>query len=365
MTHHRWSDYYLHKDFAQFWQGRRRSSKTNVLVIFSMGFDPRSLIALEILASQNGSGGVGHITLDLKTRPAIGKAGEISDALVEINREKLRRLKGSVEEGLCTIEIHDDEGHSVGGRRTLEHLHRLTPKFKKYSDVVVDISGMPRSIFFPLLAYLIKLCDNGILENLHAAVFEDPSLDAKISSQEYGQAGYIHTFRIFGADRVIWLPLLGSGEAARLTKIYSVLSSQCIEICPILPFPAQNLRRADDIVVEFGDILFETFKVTPENLLLCDERTPFDVYRKVIEVDEYYRNRLAALDIIGSVKTVVSPLSTKTLSLGILLAAIEKGLAVCHVDAGSYVINDTLTVDADQRPMEIWLAGEPYRLKTA
>jgi hypothetical protein len=219
-------------------------------------------------------------------------------------------------------------------------------------------------MFFPLIAYLLRLADKGVFQNLHVAVVEDPLLDSRISGREYGQADYLHTFRYQGEDKVVWLPLVGDNEAARLEKIHNKIKAACVEICPILPFPARSMRRVDDIAVKHAELLFEGFLVSLDNLLLCDERNPFDVYRKILEVEDYYRSRLGAVPAIGKVTTVVSPLSSKTLSLGMLLAAIERSLPVCHVEAGTYQVDvdeqGRLTGDTMRGPTEIWVAGEPY-----
>jgi hypothetical protein len=164
-------------------------------------------------------------------------------------------------------------------------------------------------MFFPLIAYLLKFADQGVFRNLHVTVVEDPLLDSKISGREYGQADYLHTFRYQGGDKLVWLPIISANEAIRLEKIHGKIKGTCVEICPILPFPAQSLRRVDDIVVKHSELLFEGFLVSPDNLLLCDESTPFDIYRKILEVEEYYRSRLSFVPAIGEIKTVVSPLS--------------------------------------------------------
>src|SRR5262249_32979844 len=149
-----------------------------------------------------------------------------------------------------------------------------------------------------------------------------------------------------------------------LEKIHNKIKSACIEICPILPFPASSLRRVDEIVVNHADIFFEGLLISADNLLLCDERMPFDIYRKILEVEQYYRTRLGSLPDIGKVKTVVSPLSSKTLSLGMLLAGTERSMPICHVEPGTYDVQATedgkLLGSSSWEPLEIWLAGEPY-----
>ena len=239
-----------------------------------------------------------------------------------------------------------------------------TDRLRAYTDIVVDISAMPRGVFFPLISYLLRLADKGVFQNLHVAVVEDPSLDSVIRGQEYGQAEFVHTFRPQSEGKLVWLPVIGSNEVARLEKIQNKIAGSCIEICPIMPFPSRSLRRVDDVVLRHSEVLFEGFLVSTDNLLLCDERTPFDVYRKILDVEEYYRTRLSVIPQIGRVTTVVSPLSSKTLSLGVLLASVERSLPVCHVEAGTYEIKmddaGRLPGKALTNPTEIWLAGEPY-----
>lgn len=358
-----WSDYYLEENFAGFWHRRASEPGVRVLMILAVGFDPRCLVSLNTLANLGHGNPVDYIALKLIARFALG-ARAVTDKLARENMEKLLNMKACRKVAIPEIETHDNEGHNVAGRATLAYMGRAADTLRSYTDVVVDISGMPRGVFFPLIAYLLRLVAKGVFPNLHVTVVEDPSLDARITGREYGQADYLHTFRHQGDEKFVWMPLIGMNEVIRLDKIYSKIKGNCIEICPILPFPARSLRRVDEIAVQHSEILFERFLVSPDNLLLCDERNPFDVYRKIIEVEEYYRQRFAAVPGIGKVTTVASPLSTKSLSLGLLLAAVERSLPVCHVEAGAYQVDvddqGALACDLSSAPTEIWLAGEPY-----
>ena len=359
-----WADYFLEEQFTQFWSERAKEVQVRVLLVLGLGFDPRCLAALKSLLQVGLGDRLGYVAVRLHARPALGDAGLATERLSKANGEELDRLEGCRREAVYDIETHDAEGHNVAGRRTLSDFSKATAILSSYTDVIVDISGMPRGVFFPLVAYLLRLARNGTFKNLHVSVVEDPILDAKISGREYGQADFLHTFRLKGDDKLVWLPVVGRDENARLEKIHNRLKGQCIEICPVLPFPARSLRRADDIVVRHSEILFEGFLVAQENLLLCDEGTPFDVYRKVLEVEEYYKKQLAAIRPIGSVTTVVSPLSSKTLSLGMLLAAVERSLPVCHVEPGTYHVDiddaGRLIGDPARTPTEIWIEGDPY-----
>ena len=360
----RWVDYFLDEDFSQFWRERAKDTTIRVLLILGLGFDPRSLTALKALSEAGFCDRLGYIALRLRARPALGDAGLATEQLSNANWEELEAIENCRREAVYDVETHDAEGHNVAGRKTLAEMSKASSILSSYTDVIVDISGMPRGAFFPLLAYLLRLADKSTFRNLHATVVEDPLLDAKIFGREYGQADFIHTFRLQGDNKLVWLPVVGANGGARLEKIHNKLKGSCIEICPVLPFPAPSLRRVDDIVIAHSELLFEGFLVAPENLLLCDERTPFDVYRKVLNVEEYYRNQLGAIQGLGRVTTVLSPLSSKTLSLGVLLAAVERTLPVCHVEPGTYQIETSPSgglEGGDARgPTEIWLAGEPY-----
>jgi hypothetical protein len=360
----RWADYFLDEDFARFWSERAKDRNVRVLLILGLGFDPRSLTALRALSQAGFGDRLGYIALRLVARSVLGDAGLATEELSKANRKELDAVANCRCEAIYDVETHDSEGHNVAGRKTLAEMSKASAIIRSYTDVVVDISGMPRGAFFPLLAYLLRLADKNTFTNLHATVVEDPVLDAKISGREYGQAEFLHTFRLQGDNKLVWLPVVGANESARLEKVHNKLKGACIEICPVLPFPAPSLRRIDDIVIAHSELLFEGFLVAPENLLLCDERTPFDVYRKVLNVEEYYRKQLGAIQGMGSVTTVISPLSSKTLSLGMLLAAVERSLPVCHVEPGTYQISTDqsgrLIGDLVRGPTEIWLAGEPY-----
>lgn len=360
----RWTDYCVDEDFAAFWGRRAGDASVRVLVILGVGFDPRCLIALKSMATLGLGHRLGYLALNIIARPALGESGLVMEKLAQGNVDDLSKITGCRSEAAYDVETHDTEGHNVAGRKTLAAIGGATEILAKYTDVVVDVSGMPRGMFFPLIAYLLKLADKGVFHNLHVTVVEDPVLDSRISGREYGQADYLHTFRYQGEDKLVWLPLVGANEAARLEKIHNKIKGSCVEICPVLPFPARTLRRVDDIAVKHAELLFEGFLVSADNLLLCDERSPFDVYRKILEVEEYYRTGLSAVPAMGNVTTVVSPLSSKTLSLGVLLAAIERGLPVCHVEAGTYQVDvddqGRLQGDSARGPVEIWLAGEPY-----
>ncbi len=230
MTDERWKDYYFDDDFVSFWAERAKNEETTVLVIIGLGFDGRCLVTLKALAGCGLGDRLGCLALELISRPSFGESEELISKLGQSNLAEFSGIESYKSEGIFDIETHDSEGHYIGGRKSLSILDQNSETLGKYTDIIVDISGMPRGIFFPVLSYLIHQADSGKFRNLHAAVVEDPDLDTCIVGYEYGQADYMHTFRYLGGEKMVWLPLIGSDEVTRLETIYSKLGSSCIEI---------------------------------------------------------------------------------------------------------------------------------------
>lgn len=367
MLQSRWSEYYLDHRYKEFWQNRLLDQNSSVCMILGVGFDPRSLAALELMSQCSRPGQFAYLAMLLQASSSTKKETQGIANFSAINQQRL----STVTNGNCIecreVVLRDEAGYVVGGRKAVEFLHLHLDEITKHRDVVVDISGLPRTIFFPIIAFLCKQAEQGKIKNLHVAVTENSSLDGKILGNEYGDADFISNFRPVNSNKkIVWLPVIGKNEKDRLKKIHDLLESDCIEVCPILPFPAKNLRRADELLVQLKEVLFEEMFISNTNIILCDEHTPFDIYRQIVQIDSYYHEQLQSLPGLGEIITVVSPLANKMLSLGTLLAAIERNLPVSYVEAGSYDIEledaSWAASQVESVTSEIWLTGEPYEL---
>jgi hypothetical protein len=361
----RWSDYFIERDFSQFWAGRLREPGASACVLLGSGFDPRASLGLLRLQEVCDPAQLACVVFRFRPPKPVGPHAE---QLANLSLANADRLDGVGVRRLLTEEValYDASGHPTGSRGVLSSVLKLLPELGKFRDVIVDISGMPRTIFFPLLAYLCREADLGKLQNLHVAVSESPTVDAAVKGLEYGAADYVYPFQPASArQKLVWLPVVAENEGVRLQRVHDLLKGDCIEICPVVPFPSSTLRRSDDIIMSLREVLFENFAISKNNILLCHESTPFDVYRKVLQIDDYYRDRVASLPELGEVATVVSPPSSKMLSLGTLLAAIERRLRVCHVGARAYTLSggDVHLEDTSSTSTttEVWLTGEPYK----
>jgi hypothetical protein len=124
------------------------------------------------------------------------------------------------------------------------------------------------------------------------------------------------------------VPVLGEHQELYIRSIYEFLAPN--EVCPVLPFPARNPRRGDDLLLELRRLIFDTIEVEPRNFMYADERNPFDLYRGLCRLSDRYTKALAPL---GNVTVVTSVHGSKVLSVGALLAAYEKNLSVVSARA--------------------------------
>jgi hypothetical protein len=288
------------------------------------------------------------------------------------NLEILANGRGSITRRPITVRSSD--GRRVESHSALSVFQNITD-LTSYSDVVLDISAMPRAVCFPLIGEILHLLDEAkrrdlgtVLPNFHLFVGESPDLDTAIREEGVeDDANYVHPFT-GGLDREssaqqpkIWIPLLGEGQRLQFQRIYDLVVPD--EICPVLPSPAMNPRRGDNLVVEYRDLLFDRLLVEPRNFIYADERNPFEVYRQIGGAIVDYARSLAPL---GGSKFVLSALSSKLMSVSALLVAYEMksaniAVGIAHVPCHGYIIDDALTAVRLNQRVELfglWLAGE-------
>jgi len=306
-----WEDclYLKNHDIINFYNNRQEAT----LFILGKGFDPRMCVGVEqlILAIKN----LEIILLEYDEGPNSSSL-QYAD-LTQKNYEKLlsitkvRSLKIPLIETILPAFLKDNF--------SLDEIN-------KYHRVVIDISAMPYSISFNLIKYFVNatkgntkidvlVCDN--------STFDDAILPTGLAES----ANYLNGFNVFSMsleseeDAVtIWLPLLGKNCKDELDKIYPFVTPD--EICPILPFPSINPRKADEILLFLGEQLFMTFDVDRKNIIYVAESNITQVYKKICSVVEYYND---ALQLINNSKNkfVFSTAASKLISLGALLASLE------------------------------------------
>lgn len=372
----RWTDYFMSHgpSFDTFWEELFNGSQRNLVFVVGRGFDPRMCYAVESILSRKGSGLRDCVALDYDEGDS--KSGTRYADLIKSNWEKLQSLIGQAKGTLSTKNVAIPS--RSGRRNTTFNAARVfnsLDEFSNYSDVIVDISAMPRNIYFPLIHKLLVLIDGARslvkhpFPNLHIVVSEDYELDSCIVDEGLEErASYLHSFGAIDLEataekRRVWIPILGEGQGTQLDKIRNLVDPN--EVCPLLPFPSRNSRRADNLIREYRRFLFDEVLIEPRNIIYADERNPFQVYREILKATDYYNK---VLDLVNGCKVIISPLSSKLLSVGALIAAYEakqlgKLVGIAHVECKSYRIEgdlEKLKHSERQVLYEIWLAGESY-----
>jgi hypothetical protein len=371
----RWQNYFLQQngELSRFWHSHLSERERNVLCVLAKGFDPRMCDGFELILRAGGNGRRDVHLIQFDEGPT--SPSQNYRAWVERNVDKLQKLVDG--RGILTerpIAMRSAEGRRIESHSALSVFQNVTD-FADYTDVVLDISAMPRAVYFPLIGKILHLVDIGMrtqscppLPNVHLLVAESPELDASIREDGIeDDASYVHPFT-GGLDREstanqpkIWLPLLGEGQSIQFQKIHDLVTPD--EICPVLPSPSRNPRRSDNLVMEYRELLFDQLRVEPGNFIYAAERNPFEVYRQLrYSIMDYDR----ALAPLGGSKFVVSALCSKLMSVGALLAAYDLrstniGVGVAHVPCHGYVIDAVPESPSAKSNIEIfglWLIGE-------
>lgn len=243
-----------------------------------------------------------------------------------------------------------------------------------YQDVIIDISAMPRMVAMTTIAKMIYQLDDiarndGPVVNLHVVTAESVASDRSVSggtlndvvSNVVGFSGRLTGETDEHLPR-IWFPVLGEQQGQRLQLIREELRPD--EICPVIPFPSREARRGDQIVGAYRQLLFEDFKVEPGNILHGCEFNPFEAYKQLYTAIDRYRDTLRELD---GCKAFVSPLSSKLLSVGVLLACYDHKyrpvpdgrliVGMHYVETAAYG-EVQQSADSGQELYAMWIRGE-------
>ena len=230
-------------------------------------------------------------------------------------------------------------------------------------DVVVDVSALSVGTSFPIIRYFLEHIERRRSPgNLHIFVAHDPQLDADIRSIPSDAPGYVHGFK--GAatlDRTasaakLWLPQLANGRRTALGRLFDFVEPH--DTCPILPFPSVNPRLGDALAEEYLSELESGWSVDTRNIVYADESDPLDLYRTILRLDDLRKPVFAET---GGSLLVLSPLGSKVMALGALMAALERDLPVAHLEPIGYQLGNAVPQDANRLNLvHIWLEGDVY-----
>jgi hypothetical protein len=261
-------------------------------------------------------------------------------------------------------------------------LEDVLARINDVTDIVLDVSSLPRVIYLSLLTGILdKLVPDKEASNaLYAGgvtfqvlVAEDAALDAKIQSEDPSNdlvyiPGFSSALRAESYQDwpLVWFPILGEGKVNQLEKVLKQVITEHAEICPVLPHPSRDPRRADRLLAEYKEPLFDTQQIQIGNILLAHEGHPFETYRQLVEAMFRYRK---SMSIIGGCRLVVTPLASKLITIGAGLACFELrpsamdadyGVAIPYAEPTRYVASASDLHNSKPEISALILTGDAY-----
>ena len=373
-TENRWDGYVLRsaEEFVPFWQSLLNSECRDLLFIVGIGFDPRMCNAAEVILSLGGNGT--RDCLLIKYSEYSMSSSTANDALSQSNLDRIERLfagKNCLQSK--DIDMWSSDGKRRIGPRRAAEVFDTFGMIEEYTDILLDISALPRSLYMPILnklLYLIDTSNEAHKPNLHVLAEDNPAVDQLIVAEGLDDnATYLHGFES-GIEQEatahwpkVWLPTLGEDKISHFERINELVKPD--EIAPVLPFPCSNPRRTDDLILQYREVLFDQLRVEATNLIHVPEQNPFGVYREIVSAATHY---IEAMQVLDGCKIVLSTLSSKLLSVGTLLAAYDLKqtghiVGIAHVQAEGYRMrNESTALDTPGELFEIWIAGSPYHV---
>lgn len=323
-----------------------------VVLIAGAGFDPRSTAVATRLAA---AGVPIRALLIQENRP--NAAQELFD---RASANTGAMLAAIADRELVPIDIFGGDGAVTGGRNVVTLLGRQN--FEGVTDVVIDISALSVGTSFPIIRYFVERVERRRgPPNIHVFVAHDPKLDADIRSIPSDAPGHVHGFKggstldASATAAKLWLPQLTAGRRSALGRLYDFVSPH--DTCPILPFPASNPRLGDALAEEYIIELESTWAVDTRNIVYADESDPLDLYRTILRLDDRRKPVFAGA---GGSLLVLSPLGSKVMALGALMAALERDLPVAHIEPIGYKFQAAIPNVAAPNLVHIWLEGDVY-----
>lgn len=131
----------------------------------------------------------------------------------------------------------------------------------------------------------------------------------------------------------------------------------------MVPHPSKDPRRADRLLVEYREPLFDNRKTPTANILYAQESQPFEAYRQLL-------GAMTRLTILGGCRQVMTPLGSKLITLGSGLACFEMrpadlnvkyGVAIPHAEPRRYVASAAALRKSKPEISLLLLMGKAYK----
>lgn len=367
----RWNPYVIKEGhaFDDFWRAHLKEGNRKLLFVVGRGFDLRADAGpLRIAAAGTAARRYAWILNYQNGQPD----SAVREERITANMTSYEKIFGT-HSSLIDIRMGSGGHSNMTSRNTKTAVSRRA-ELATFTDVILDISAIPRTVALTAIAQLVALLDD--LEkageasvNFHVVVAESIAVDRKHTGGSLSEAvtslvgfsGQLTAESSANLPRV-WFPVLGENQLARLERIRTEIDPD--EICPVLPFPSRDPRRGDGLIEEYRQFLFDDFRVEPSNIIYASEYNAFEAYRQIYGAIDRYRDALREL---RGCKVFVSPLSSKLLSVGALLACYDHrandsgpdpvNVGIPYVESATYG-DPTDTADTPSALYSLWLRGD-------
>ena len=330
-------------------------SHRRVLVIGGAGFDPRSTSLASKIAARLGNRSNGLFIREERPNPS-------SELIARGDRSATELADLMIDSMVESVEIFASDGAVVGGRRVAALVDRMS--LESYSDIIVDFSALSKGLSFPIVKHLLERSSRPTIRaNIHLMVVDQISTDVEIRYVGSDRAALISGFEArwwlteTQQRAKLWIPQLIQDQHMILERIHQFVEPD--DVCPILPFPTANPRRPDELIEEYSSEMQIVWEVDPRDIVYADEKNPLDVYRSLIRI---HSARTRVFQGTGGSMMVLSPLGSKALAIGSLMAALELDCPVVYVEALEYQVDFSQIPESilDADFIHVWLAGEAY-----
>ncbi len=323
------------------------------LLVAAAGFDPRSQTVSRLLAETLGD----RLSI-LLIREERGRPDSNLVNAADANEEEMRRLVAN--SAVERVQVFGDDGAPVGGPRIAAILAR-TELADDCTDVVLDMTAMSIGVVFPAARLLLTRCEAALAKAFHLMISADPNLDDRIVTEPGDRPMSVRGFSGARTDDTldpakIWMPQLARGRGSTLDLIGRHVGD-CYKICPILPFPAGDPRRADTLLAEHISRLVDEWQVDPRDIVYVSERNPLDSYRTISTLQARYVDAVSG---VYDPQVVLSPIGSKVMAAGALMAAIEHDLSVQYLETVRYDLPDLGVAVGEELLVHLLLSGPAY-----
>jgi len=335
-----WEHYAFRRgsDVQEMWHGLFHARPIKLLYISGRGFDVRAQKVIQQLVEtlKTSATQLQSAELLLVRLPGYHLSAELRQQ-TQTNEQVLNAQFGTLGNASTVIVAASAPGEDdMSPTNALQlGVAAVLARITDHTDIILDVSSLPRIMFLALLNGLLnrlmpdKLATHALAAqgvNLPVGVADDPVLDAQIRSEDPssdlvtipGFSSALHEEAVQDWP-LVWFPILGENRSSQLQRVITEIPKSA-EICPILPHPSRDPRRADRLIIEYKEPLFDSRRTPTGNILYAHESNPFEAYRQLFLAMQRYRD---SLNIMGGSRLVVTPLASKLMTIAAGLACFE------------------------------------------